>query len=300
MRTAIIGIDFWSHFGLLVDAKLGAVRDGMAKLPQQGARVPPYRYADGGGLFAEAGAESLHASVGARSGLPPGGSAINSLQELLKQFDHLFDLSIFGRPVQHETCHYILAKDPPVQSKCRRFSPEKLVVLKCELNKLLELGVIVPANSPYSSSVHRVPKKQACEFRVTGGFLLLNKQTTPDRYAMPLISDVVNFLEGSNVFSSLDLHKSYHQIAIADCDVNKIALITPVGSFSFKRMAMGLSGASQTQCRSLEEVLRGLDFVFAYVDDILIFSRDEKDYFSHLHQVFQRLDRNGLILNNDK
>ena len=63
---------------------------------------------------------------------------------------------------------------------------------------------------------------------------------------------------------------------------------------------MGLSGARQTQCRFLEEVLRGLDFVFAHVDDILIFSRDEKEHISHLHQVFQRLDRYGLILNKDK
>ena len=164
VHTAIIGIDFLSHFGLLVDAKLGAVRDGMAKPPQQGARVPPNCSADGSGLFAEASAESYHASVGAHPGLPPGGSAIDSLQELLKQLDHLFDLSNFGRPVQHETRHYIPTKSPPVQSKCHRLSPEKLVVLKRELHKLLELGVIVLANSPYMSSVHMVPKKQAGKF----------------------------------------------------------------------------------------------------------------------------------------
>ena len=231
------------------------MRNGIAKPPQQGARVPPNRSADGGGLLAEASAESLHASVRARPGLPPGGSAIDSLQELLKQFDHLFDLFNFGRPDQHETRHYISTKGPPVQSKCRRLSPEKLVVLWRELNKLLKLGVIVPANSPYSSPVHMlVPKKQAGEFRVTGDFRLLNKQTTSDRFAMPFISDVVNFLEGSNVFSSLDLYKSYHQSAIADFDVNKTAIITPVGSFALKKMAVGLSGAGQTQRRFLKEV----------------------------------------------
>ena len=87
---------------------------------------------------------------------------------------------------------------------------------------------------------------------------------------MPFISNVANFLEGSNVFSSLDLYKWYYQIAIADCDVNKTAITTPVGSFMFKRLAMGLSVAEQTQCRVLEEVLQGLDFVFAYGDDISI------------------------------
>ena len=62
-----------------------------------------------------------------------------------------------------------------------------------------------------------------------GDFRLLNKQSTPDRYAIPFISDVVNFVEGSKVFSSLELYKSYHQIAIANCDVSKTAIITPVG-----------------------------------------------------------------------
>ena len=66
MRTAIIGIDFLSHFGLLVNAKLGVVRGGMAKPLQQSARVPSNRSANRGGLFAEASAESLSASVEAR------------------------------------------------------------------------------------------------------------------------------------------------------------------------------------------------------------------------------------------
>ena len=138
VRTAIIGIEFLSHFGQLVDAKLRAVRDGMAKPLQQSARVPPNRSVDRGGLFTEAGAESLSASVEARSDSPPGSSAIGSLQELLEQFNRLFDLSNFGRPVQHETRHYIPTKGLPVPSKCLRLSSEKLVVLKRELNKLLE------------------------------------------------------------------------------------------------------------------------------------------------------------------
>ena len=178
VRNVIIAIDFLSHFGLLVHAKLGVVRNEMAKPSQHDIRVPPTRSADMGGLFAEAGDEPLPVSPEARQGLPPGGTAIGRLQDLLKKFDHLFDLSNFGRPVQRETRHFIPSKGPPVQSKCRRLSLEKLVILKRELNKLFELGVIVPANSPYSSPVHMAPKKQPGEFRVTGDFHRLNKQTT--------------------------------------------------------------------------------------------------------------------------
>ena len=76
--------------------------------------MPPNRWVDRSALFAEAGAESLSASVEARSDLPPGSAAIGSLQELLEYFNRLFDLSNLGRPVQHETRHYIPTKGPLV------------------------------------------------------------------------------------------------------------------------------------------------------------------------------------------
>ena len=81
--------------------------------------------------------------------------------------------------------------------------------------ELQDLNVIEPANSPYGSPVHLVPKKDG-SYRVTGDFRLLNKQTVPDRYALPLLTDFVDFMSGSKHFSSLDLYKSYHQIEIAE------------------------------------------------------------------------------------
>ena len=118
-------------------------------------------------------------------------------------------------------------------------SSEKLEILRMELQNLQDLNVIEPANSPYGSPVHLVLKKDG-SCRVTGAFRLLNKQTVPDRYALPLLSD---FMSGSKHFSSLDLYKFYHQIEIAEQDIPKTAMMTPPGSYCFRKMPMGLCNA---------------------------------------------------------
>ena len=68
-----------------------------------------------------------------------------------------------------------------------------------EQQKLRDFDVIEPANYPYGSPVHPVPKKDG-SYRVTGDFRLLNKQTVPDRYALPLLTDFVYFMSGSKNF----------------------------------------------------------------------------------------------------
>jgi len=106
----------------------------------------------------------------------------------------------------------------------------------------LNLDIIAPANSPYGSPVHMVPKENG-RFRITGDYRMLNQQTQKDTYRIPFLHDFVDKLSGAKVFSKIDLFKSYHQIPIADCDIHKTAILTPLGSYVFKRLAMGLSGA---------------------------------------------------------
>jgi len=129
-------------------------------------------------------------------------------------------------------------------------------ILRREIGKLQDLGVIKPAvNSAYASPVPLGSQKEARYISCTGDFRLLNKQTKPDRYALPFLTDFVDCLSGCKIFSSLGNYKSYHQIEIAPEHVHKTTIITPIGSFAFKRLAMGLCGASQTQTRFLNEVL---------------------------------------------
>ncbi|UYV75033.1 hypothetical protein LAZ67_12002194 [Cordylochernes scorpioides] len=83
-------------------------------------------------------------------------------------------------------------------------------------------------------------------------------------------------------------------------DIPKTAITTPFGLFEFTRMNFGLKGASQTFQRFMDEVTKGLDFVFVYIDDVLIASKNENDHIQHLHTIFKRLSDHGLTVNISK
>jgi hypothetical protein len=119
--------------------------------------------------------------------------------------------------------------------------------------------------------------------------LRLNAMTTPDRYTCPNIGNLTARLAGCRVFSKLDLRKGYHKVPVRPEDVEKTAMITPFGLLEYVRMPFGLRNAGQTFQRLMDQVLRGLDFCFVYLDDILIASSSEAEHVQHLAEVFQRL-----------
>jgi hypothetical protein len=80
-------------------------------------------------------------------------------------------------------------------------------------------------------------------------------------------------------------------------DIQKTAMTTPFGLFEFPFMSFGLRKAAQTFQQFMDEVLRGLDFCFAYLDDILVFSRTSEEHERHLRTLFDRLQRHGILVN---
>ena len=208
-------------------------------------------------------------------------------------------LTILKKPTKHKTQHHIRTSGPPCVAKVQKLSPEKLEILRTKLHKLLQLGIIYRSESEWASPVHLVQKKGGV-WRITGDFRQLNRQTISDRYSFPLLSDFVGDKKGSTVFSSLDLYKGYHQVEIAPEDQCKTSIITPLGNFAFRRLPMGISCAANSSQRFMHEVLQGIPNVFCFIDDLLIFSRNEKEHIRHLQSVFKPLPQYGLILNRDK
>jgi transposase InsO family protein len=170
---------------------------------------------------------------------------------------------------------------------------------KLEFMELEKAGIVRRSTREWAALLHMVRKADGT-WRPCGDYRRLNVQTTPDRYTCLNIADLTARLAGCKVFTKLDLRKGYHQVPVHPEDIAKIAIITPFGLFEYVRMPFGLRNAGQTFQRLMDRVLQGLDYVFIYLDDVLIASPDKESHWRHLNEVFQRLKEAGLVLNTSK
>ena len=129
-------------------------------------------------------------------------------------------------------------------------------------------------------------------------FYILNSRTVKDAFPLPLISQCLDTLQGTQWFSTLDLASGYWQIEIHPDDRHKSAFITKQGLFQHKRMAFGLCNAPATFQRAINMVLRGLtwDRVLAYIDDVIILATTFTEGIRNLRQVFDRFRSFNLKL----
>jgi hypothetical protein len=174
-----------------------------------------------------------------------------------------------------------------------------MIAAKKKFQEMLQLELARPADGPWASPLHLVPKTGE-EWRPCGDYRALNVRTCPDRYPVPHIQDFVQTLHGSSVFSTEDLVHAFNQIPVAKEDIPKTAITTPFGFFEFPFMTFGLRNAAQTFQRFMDEVLRGLDYCYVYIDDILIASSSVEEHIGHLRTVFQCLERFGIVVNPSK
>jgi hypothetical protein len=130
--------------------------------------------------------------------------------------------------VKHTVEHFIQTKGRPVTAKFCRLDAAKLEATKAEFLQMERDGIICRSSSPWASPLHMVPKKDGT-WRPCGDYCQMNAATVPDRYLVPNILDMAAKLAGCTVFSKLDLWKGYYQIPVAECDIPKMAVITPLG-----------------------------------------------------------------------
>lgn len=188
-----------------------------------------------------------------------------------------------------------------VKQNPRRLPLSKRELVRDEVSKMLEQGIIEPSQSAWSSPVVLVQKKDGST-RFCVDYRKLNSLTLKDSYPLPRIDESLDALRGSKWFSTLDLQSGYFQVEMDTEDAEKTAFTTFCGLYQFKVMSFGLCNAPATFERMMEVILSGLHWetCLLYIDDVIIFADSFEQHLERLSEVLSRLQTAGLKLSPQK
>ncbi|GKC99024.1 putative reverse transcriptase domain-containing protein [Tanacetum coccineum] len=174
-------------------------------------------------------------------------------------------------------------------------APSELQALSTQLQEFFDKGFIRPSSSPWGASVLFVKKKDG-SFRMCIDYRKLNKLTVKNRYPLPRIDYLFDQLQGSSVYSKIDLRSGYHQLRVRDEDILKTAFKTRYGHYEFQVMPFGLTNTPAVFMDLMNRVCKPyLDkFVIVFIDDILIYSKSEEEHAEHLKLILELLKKEEL------
>jgi len=159
----------------------------------------------------------------------------------------------------------------PYQRKATMIPPEIRSAVEKDILTLKKDGIVRRSASTWATPLHIVTKKDGT-VRPCGNYRLLNSATVPDSYPLLLITDIFHRITSSTIFSTIDLHKVYHQVPVNPTDIAKTAVTTPFSLFEYIRMPFGMHNSAQTFQRYIDEILDDFTFANPYIDEILIAS----------------------------
>ena len=218
----------------------------------------------------------------------------DKLHSLLTKYSDIFITNPKNPPKAKLVSHVIeTGNSQPVRDKMRRFALSWIEEIDKQIEEMLKNGICRKSNSPWSSQVLLVRKKDGT-MRFVIDYRKLNDSTKPN------VKDLIDDLKGSQFFSCMDLPSVYWHVPMEESSIEKTAFDIPKGKFEMLRMPCGLKNLQATQQRYMDETLKMVPNTSAYVDNILTHSLTFQEHLNHLEQCFIQLQKNNLSLRVNK
>ena len=219
-----------------------------------------------------------------------------ALYNVLKDFSDVFDGKLRHYP--DEEIH--LDVDPTAQPHRSRAYPiprSQLKRFKQELDRLVTIGVLSPqGRSSWISGSFIIPKKDNT-VRWISDFRGLNKALKRKVYPIPRIQDILSRRSGYKFLSKLDISMQYYTFVLDDESKELCTIATPFGLYKYNRLPMGISQSPDIAQEVMENVLRDIDDIEVYIDDIAVFSSDFDQHLAVIRKILTRLRDKGFIAN---
>ncbi|GKE96478.1 hypothetical protein Tco_1581333, partial [Tanacetum coccineum] len=153
---------------------------------------------------------------------------------IVQEFLEVFPEDLHGLPPARQVEFQIdlVPGVAPIARAPYRLAPSELQELSTQLQELSDIGFIRPSSSPWGALVLFVKKKDG-SFQMYIDYLELNRLTMKNRYPLPRIDDLFDQLQGSRVYSKIDLRSGYHQLRVREEDIPKTAFRTRYGHYEF-------------------------------------------------------------------
>ena len=215
---------------------------------------------------------------------------------------------------------YLEEESKAVRQPQRRLNPHLQEVVRIEVLKLLQAGIIYPiSDSTWVSPTQVVPKKSGVKtvknekgeelstrlttsWRVCIDYRRLNEVTRKDHFPLPFIDQLLERVFGHPFYCFLDGYSGYFQIEIALEDQEKTTFTCPFGTYAYRRMPFGLCNAPATFQRCMLSMFSDMveRIMEVYMDDITVYGGNFEECLTNLEAILQRCIEKNLVLNWEK